>query len=153
MPINAAFENPPVSTEQIIHPERYPNDVPTPVDVPDLSGELGPGWDDLDVEEVGEMWLDQALRLRLEGLRRRSRRRPGWDGGIYRAWTNGDRVAIVLATAWDTKADAAAFAEAMQRWIDDSGQPATVLPVEGTGVRVLFASDAPTLSTLESAAA
>ncbi len=150
--INAAFENPPVSTEQIMHPERYPNDVPTPVDVPDLSGELGAGWDDLDVEEVGEMWLDQALRLRLEGSDA-DQAAAGWDGGIYRAWTNGDRVAIVLATAWDTKDDAAAFAEAMQRWIDDSGQPATVLPVDGTGVRVLFASDAPTLSTLESAAA
>jgi hypothetical protein len=149
--INAAFENPPVSTEQIIHPERYPNDVPTPVDVPDLSKALGSGWKDLDVEEVGEMWLDQALRLRLPGSDADAAA-AGWDGGIYRAWSNGDRVAIVLATVWDTKQDAAEFADAMQSWIDESGQPAAVLPVEGGGVRVLFASDDATLSDLRAVA-
>jgi hypothetical protein len=149
--INAAFEDPPVSTEQIIHPDRYPNDVPTPVDVPDLSGELGPGWTDLDVEELGEMWLDQALRLRLQGSDADAAA-AGWDGGIYRAWSNGDRVAVVLSTVWDTEDDAAEFADAMQRWIDDSEQVATVLPVEGTAVRVLFATDDPTLSDLQAAA-
>ena len=41
--VDEAFVDLPTSTEQIIHPERYPNDVPTPVDVPDLSAELGRG--------------------------------------------------------------------------------------------------------------
>jgi hypothetical protein len=149
--IDAAFENPPVSTEQIIHPERYPNDVPTPVDVPDLSAELGSGWTDLDVEEVGEMWLDQALRLQLSSSDADAAS-AGWDGGIYRAWSNGERVAVVLATTWDTEDDAAEFADAMQRWIDESGRTATVLPVEGKDVSVLFASDGATLTDLQSAA-
>ena len=35
--VNEAIESFPTSTEQIIHPERYPNDVPQPVDVPDLA--------------------------------------------------------------------------------------------------------------------
>lgn len=150
--VDAAFEAPPVSTEQVIHPERYPNDVPMPVDVPDLASELGDGWEDLDVQGVGEMWLDQALRLRLDGTESDAAA-AGWDGGIYRAWSHGDAVALVLATAWDTEADAAEFAEAMGSWIAASGQPATVLPAEGTAVRVLFASDADTLATLEAAAA
>jgi hypothetical protein len=149
--IDAAFENPPVSTEQVMHPERYPNDVPVPVDVPDLSGDLGDGWTDLDVQVTGEMWLDQALRLRLGGTESDAAA-AGWDGGTYRAWSDGDRIAIVLATAWDSEADAAEFAEAMGDWVAESGQPATVLPAEGTTVRVLFASDAATLSALEAAA-
>ncbi len=150
--VDAAFRDPPVSTEQVIHPERYPNDVPTPVDVSDLADALGPGWDDLDVQGVGEMWLDQALRLRL-GDAEAAEAADGWDGGIYRAWSDDQRVAVVLATVWDSEADAQEFAAAAERWIDGSGQSATVLPVEGSGVRILFASDAETLATLEAAAA
>ncbi len=64
--VNGAIETFPVSTEQVMHPERYPNDVPQPVDVPDLSGDLGDGWRDLDVMTVGEAWLQTMLRLRLD---------------------------------------------------------------------------------------
>ena len=39
--VNRAIETFPLSTEQVMHPERYPNDVPQPVDVPDLSGDSG----------------------------------------------------------------------------------------------------------------
>ena len=56
----------PVSTEQILHPERWPNDVPQPVDVPDLGPALGDGWRDLDVMTVGEAWLQLMLALRLD---------------------------------------------------------------------------------------
>ncbi len=150
--IDAAFEHPPISTEQVMHPERYPNDVPVPVDVPDLAPGLGDGWTDLDVQGVGEMWLDQALRLRLDDAASDAAA-AGWDGGIYRAWFHDRDVAVVLATAWDSDDEAAEFARAMTDWIGGSGQSATVLPPSGATVRVLFASDAGTLSALESAAA
>ncbi|MEX2407324.1 MAG: hypothetical protein WD834_08280 [Actinomycetota bacterium] len=149
--VDAAFLDMPVSSEQILHPERYPNDVPTPVDVPDLASELGAGWEDLDVQPVGEIWLDVALRLRLDGLDA-SQASAGWDGGIYRAWSDGDRVAIVLATAWDSERDAEEFAAQMQRWITAGETPAEVLPAEGTSVRVLFATDAEALGALAAAA-
>jgi hypothetical protein len=150
--IDAAFESPPVSTEQIMHPERYPNDLPVPVDVPDLAAELGKGWADLDVQDVGESWLNLALGLYLDDDEADAAA-AGWDGGIYRAWSLGDDVAVVLATAWDSEGDAEEFAAAMTNWIDESGRPATVLPVEGSTVRVLFGSDADTLALLEAAAA
>ena len=148
--VDAAFLDMPVTSEQILHPERYPNDVPTPVDVPDLASQLGVGWEDLDVQPVGEIWLDGALRLRLDGLDA-SQATAGWDGGIYRAWSNGDRVAIVLATAWDSERDAEEFAAEMQRWITAGETPAEVLPAEGASVRVLFATDAETLGALAAA--
>ncbi len=145
--VDAAFLDMPVTSEQILHPERYPNDVPTPVDVPDLASQLGGGWEDLDVQPVGEIWLDVALGLRLDGVDA-SQATAGWDGGIYRAWSDGDRVALVLATAWDSERDAEEFAAEMQRWITAGEAPAEVLTADGTSVRVLFASDAETLDTL-----
>ena len=49
----------------------------------------------------------------------------GWDGGIYRAWTDGTQTAVVLRTVWDTPQDAQEFADAMSGWIGDT---AFVLP-------------------------
>lgn len=148
--IDAAFRDLPVSTEQIIHPDRYPDDVPTPVDVPDLSRALGAGFEDLDVQEVGEAWLAIALGLRLPSSTAEEAA-AGWDGGLYRAWTDGERVAVVLATVWDTPQDAQSFAEAIRSFISAGAQAAAVLPVEGSSVRVLFASDPATLEVLRAA--
>ncbi len=149
--VDRAFRELPVSTEQIIHPDRYPGDVPTAVDVPDLAPALGPGWEDLDVQEVGEAWLSLALGLRLPSSTA-AEAAAGWDGGLYRAWTDGRRVAVVLVTAWDSPGEAAAFAEAMGAWIEAGTGDGEVLAPEGTTVRALFASDAATSEALRAAA-
>ncbi len=149
--VNQALQHFPVSTEQIIHPELWPNDLPTPVDITDLGRKLGPGWTDLDVMDVGEAWLQIMLRLRLDPAVADAAS-TGWDGGLYRAWQNGPRVALVLSTVWDTPEDARQFADAIGQWIGKGAGSATVLPVDGNGVRVLFASDGTTLSALQSAA-
>jgi hypothetical protein len=145
--VNEAIRNLPVSTEQILHPERYPSDTPQRVDVPDLSEVLGSGWHDLDVMEVGEAWLQLALSLRIDG-EVLDRATPGWDGGVYRAWTDGDHTAVLLRTAWDTSADAAEFAAAMRGWTGEGSAAAEVLSPEATTVDTLFASDADTLASL-----
>jgi hypothetical protein len=149
--VNAVMRDLPVSTEQILHPERYPGDTPTPLDVPDLSSGLGPGWRDLDVMEVGEEWLRAALSWRI-GSDVVTGAAAGWDGGIYRAWNRGGRTAVWLRTTWDAPDDAAEFADAMRTWIGGGTGPAEVLPPSGTGVEVLFASDATTLARLRAAA-
>lgn len=149
--VNAALKDFPVSTEQVMHPEKFPTDVPTPLDVPDLGPGLGDGWSDLDVSDVGESFLSIMIGLRLDA-ERADVAAAGWDGGIYRAWSNGDRVAIAMQTIWDTSGDAREFADTMTDWIDAGDQPALVLPVDGTSVRVLFASDADGLAALRSIA-
>jgi hypothetical protein len=149
--IDEAFRDIPVSTEQILHPERFPNDAPTPVDVPDLADELGAGWQDLDVMTVGESWLDIALGLRLEADDAADAA-AGWDGGTYRAWSNGQETAVVLSTVWDSAEDADEFAQAMTEWIGEGGEIARVLPVDDRAVTVVFATDEPTLRSIESAA-
>jgi hypothetical protein len=43
--IDKAFTNQnPLSTEQILHPNRYPSDTPIPVDLPELANTLGSDW-------------------------------------------------------------------------------------------------------------
>jgi hypothetical protein len=145
--VNQALRSFPVSTEQIIHPERWPNDTPQPVDIPDLGPLLGDGWSDLDVMTVGELWLQLMLDLRLD-TGAASRASTGWDGGIYRAWTDGSHTAVVLRTVWDTPDDAQEFADAMKEWIGN-GTGIVEDPV-GAGVDVGFASDDATLNALES---
>jgi hypothetical protein len=151
--IDRAMKSFPVSTEQVIHPERYPNDAPTPVNVGDLGTELGPGWYDLDVMGVGEAFLSIMLGLRLPRITSEAAA-AGWDGGTYRAWSDGEHVALALSTVWDGARDATEFASAMRQWLGSrEGRSASLLPVEGQRVRVLFASDAATLASLEAAAA
>jgi len=45
----------------------------------------------------------------------------GWDGGGYRAFTDGRSVVVALRTAWDSAGDARAFAAALRRWVRGSG--------------------------------
>jgi hypothetical protein len=97
------------------------------------------------------MWLALALGLRLDESEAATAS-AGWDGGIYRAWSDGKDVAVVLATAWDSERDAQEFADAMDRWIAEGGRHAEVL-TDGSGVRVLFASGDDVLRALRDATA
>jgi hypothetical protein len=142
--VDGALERLPISTEQVIHPERYPNDTPTPLDVADLAPELPGRWRDLDVMLVGEAWLESMLWVWAsddpDGAA------AGWDGGLYRAWTDGDRVAVVLKTVWDTSADAREFATTLRSTVD--ARRAFVRGLEGRIVVAGFASDRQVLDAL-----
>lgn len=147
--VDEAFRDPPVSTEQILHPERYPSDVPQAVAVPDLSAELGSGWSLFDQQEVGEGMLRILLGLRLsKGVA--SDAAAGWDGGLMRSWSSGSSTAVLMQTVWDSEKEAGEFTSAMRDWFEQ--QAAEVLQ-DGTQVRVLFGSDAQALAVLRTAAA
>lgn len=148
--LDAALRDLPTTTEQILHPERT-DDLPTPLDVPDFGPSLGTDWTDLDVQDVGESWL-WSLLARKVSMGSVDRATDGWDGGLARSWTDGEHVAVVMATAWDSPGDAKEFAAAMERY--GSGRPVVVLgPGIGSTVQVLFASDDATLQALRAATA
>jgi hypothetical protein len=147
--LDAAFRDPPRSTEQILHPEKYGLDEPQRVQVADIEVELGEDWDDLDVQDVGEAWLLRLLDLELPSSDATDAA-AGWDGGQYRAWVNGSAAAVVLDTVWDSNDDATEFAAAVETFAQ--GRPITVVTGE-QAVRVLFASDADALEALEAALA
>jgi len=136
--VDAAFERFPVSTEQVIHPDRYPSDRPTAVDIPDLTSALGQDWGDLDAMTIGEEWLRAMLALRLDAGTAADAA-AGWDGGVYRAFTDGTDVVVVLRTAWDSEPDAMAFASAVDQWSAAGGSRAVVTR-DGSQVTVVFAT-------------
>jgi hypothetical protein len=137
--VNRALRTFPTTTEQILHPSKYPDDVAETVDVPDFAPTFGPRWRDHDVMVVGELWLKALLNLRLEESAAASAA-AGWDGGIYRAWSDGEDVAVILSTVWDTPADAEEFSEALSEWVSGGSAPGLVLEADGTRVHAGFAS-------------
>jgi hypothetical protein len=147
--VDEALQDPPASTEQILHPEKYPKEQPVTVNVPDFGPKLGTGWKDLEFEDVGEGWFRLMLELRMPATSA-DPAAAGWGGAQYRAWTDGDgHTAVAMDTAWDTERDASEFAQTMDTWLGEN--PGTVLPASDTKVRVLFASDQETLDRLTAA--
>jgi hypothetical protein len=148
--VDAALRRLPVSTEQVIHPEKYPIEVPRELDVLDARDSLGDGWETIDVMDVGEAWLQALLENELDpgGIAGAA---EGWDGGRYRAWSDGRDVAIVLVTAWDSVRDAGEFESAIGRYVREIGRPSSVRR-RGDVVTVGLATRAALLERLGEAA-
>ncbi|MEX2458188.1 MAG: hypothetical protein WD770_04315, partial [Actinomycetota bacterium] len=146
----------PTSTEQVMHPDRFPGDEPTDVDAPDVSIALEGAWEEIDVYDAGEAWLYLALSLRLgtpgQPCARCLDAVAGWDGGEYRAWQSGDRTAILMDTAWDTPKDAADFLKAMREYLGKTASGSVARGFrQGTRVVVLWAETAEQLDLMASA--
>jgi len=148
--INVALRKFPTTTEQILHPSKFPGDVAKPVDVPDFSPTFGPGWRDHDVMVVGEVWLKALLNLRLDEATATSAA-AGWGGGIYRAWSDGKDVAVIMSTVWDTPADAKEFSDALSQWQSRGSGPGLVLKANGAKVDAGFASSTAVMAALSAA--
>lgn len=123
--LNAAYANPPVTTEQIIHPEKYPDDTPVPVEFPDLSALLGDGWENLDDNVMGEWYTYLILsRGSQAGFRiddvQAAEAAAGWGGDRYVVFINRETDDLVLAfkAVWDTPADKREFDSAFRSYGD-----------------------------------
>ena len=151
--VNDLFKKMPVSTEQILHPEKS-TEAPVAVTLPaDLKTKLGTGWTVPLEDTFGELQL--GIWLREAGV-------PAADATAAAAGWGGDRLAVidgpngawalVMQTAWDTEADAAAFETAATTALEKSPGVAQVLPGVGGKTRwVLIGSDAATVSKVAAA--
>lgn len=137
--VDDAFHRPPTTTEQVMHPETYPTERPRQIQIPDLAMAVGPGWGDLDAMVVGEQWLRAMLALELD-RDQAADAADGWDGAAYRAWSDGRDVIVALETAWDTPADADAFAEALTVWVGER-DTASIVRVGDDEVTLVAATD------------
>jgi len=132
--INQAYTDPPRSTEQVIHPERYleERDGPTNVVVPGISAVLGGGWTVLLQDTLGEF----VVGLYLETLLPEEtawQAASGWDGDTLVVWEHegGSRV-LVWRTIWDSTAEAVEFERALVALVTQRYLPAWPLdPPEG----------------------
>ncbi len=124
--VDAAFKKPPVDTEQVLHPDKYPSDVPVNVSLPDFlptlnASRAGAGWREVDRNILGE-WstylvlssgVDKTYRLPDSQARLAS---AGWGGDSLVVYRQGSSQtgALVLKSSWDTAKDAGEFWQALQ---------------------------------------
>jgi hypothetical protein len=119
--IDNAFHSPPVSTEQILHPEKYPADLPSVVQLPDFISILGTGWRETDRNMLGEWYTylmlakgwDTNIQLSDSEARTAS---AGWGGDqlVFYIHDSSRQSVMVYRSTWDTAADANEFWKAMQ---------------------------------------
>ena len=144
--IDALFANPPDSTEQVLHPEKFAaREAPVKVTIPaDLAERLGTGWKVSLQDTLGEFQLEILLR---EGGASGTRvAADGWGGDRVALVEGPDgAVGVVVDTTWDTEADAGAYATALESLVAKlklTGRSAAVLvPEPGRVVLVSGSSD------------
>ncbi len=110
--VDRAFSNPPQSTEQILHPDKYfTEEAPVEVSLPELAAVLGEGWESKDDDVVGEFGVILLLQTALEeGAVQQAA--EGWGGDRYAYYAGPDGAElIVMLAAWDSEADADEFFE------------------------------------------
>jgi hypothetical protein len=108
--VDDAFRNPPDSTAQILHIEKYRAHVkPVEVDLPDLSqGSLGDGWRKINSNILGELDL-RLILSQLTDTATGVRGSNGWSGDRWELLEKDGRQALVISTVWDTENDARNF--------------------------------------------
>lgn len=124
--IARAFREPPRSTEQLLHPEKYwdPARRDEPRRVRFAVGALPAGWTAVAEENFGELGLaivttPRAARQHLNlaffaAPRFTNAAASGWDGDRVAVFERDGAAAAVLHTAWDTPEDARQFADALR---------------------------------------
>ncbi len=107
-PVNALYARPPLSTEQVLHPEKLRGETrDDPIEV-GLHGGAGPGagWKRLGSDILGELGIRLALEQSLE-KGAAATAAAGWGGDRLVAWRKGRTAVVMLwAVVWDTEADA-----------------------------------------------
>ena len=150
--VDALYEQPPVSTEQILHPEKFQSgEAPVDVTIPkDLATRMGEGWS----VALEDTWGEFQTRVWLEELGvdkpAAQEAAAGWGGDRLALLEGPDGAwAVAVDTVWDSAAEAEAFAAAIEPGIGRLANPAQVAADGDEGVTVLIASDDDTLVALD----
>jgi tetratricopeptide (TPR) repeat protein len=118
--VDKLYRNPPVSTEQILHPALYrQGHTPVAVALPVLASRLGGDWGLAETGVLGELGWRLALAPYI-GRVPAAAAAKGWGGDRYALLRQGNSgaYAAVFQTEWDSEAEAMEFAEAASRWLD-----------------------------------
>ncbi|TET32259.1 MAG: hypothetical protein E3J69_09270 [Anaerolineales bacterium] len=111
--VDTAYQNPPLSSEQILHPERYPKDPPVDLVSPNVSDALNSGWEKTVHDVLGE-WATRMVLNEYLPIDQASLAAEGWGGDLLLFFyqKEDDVDAFVLITQWDTMRDAHEFSAA-----------------------------------------
>ena len=137
--VDATFADPPDSTEQVLHPDKYVNrEVPTTVAIPkDVATDIGVDWVEVGQDTLGEFLIRTWLKIGGQTAAQATTSAAGWAGdrlALYR--DPKGRTAIGWVTTWETRADQEAFFRAASAAMNDLniGGELRVVGDEGTTV-------------------
>jgi hypothetical protein len=120
--LQRVYQHPPVSTQQIMHPETYfaetpvlPNEIT--LQVPE--GVLHTSWKKLKRDVLGEFFISVILQQFLSEEEAR-KSAAGWRGDRYELFEQQDsgRLLLVCVTAWDTAAAATTFFQSYHKLLE-----------------------------------
>lgn len=127
--VNDAYDEFPVSSEQIIHPEKYPDEQPQNVSINDRTrGD----WERFDLEATTDTVGEASLYAMFwsNGVVPRGDRSPynyshpasaGWGGDVLVPYTNGTHDGYVWKLAFDSAGDAEEFTRAYVGLLESRG--------------------------------
>jgi hypothetical protein len=110
--VNAAYANPPESTEQITHPDKYVAHEPPVVVKPpaNLAASLGAGWSEAAQDTLGEFQLKVWLQQGGVDAATAATATAGWGGDRLMLFTGPNGATeLAVITVWDTPNDADEF--------------------------------------------
>jgi len=140
--IRAAFEHPPLSTEQVLHPEKYwdPARRDDPVAVAIDTSALPADWKVLREDVLGELMLaivltpggatqglDSSNPLAAIAIEYTNDRAAGWGGDALVLVGSGEGRFLRLVTAWDSARDAGEFYGGLQALLPQMESAAAAL--------------------------
>jgi len=138
----------PVSTEQVLHPDRaFGAERDEPV-VLGFAGPVGAGWTEVHSDGLGELETRIWLQEFLDDRDRASRAAEGWDGDLYRLSTGPEGEVLTWVSAWDSASDAEEFAGAARevagvRYGEGSNRRLEVSARMVSGVPLVIVTDRP----------
>jgi len=113
------YEDPPQSSEQILHPEKYfARDEPVRIDFDALEAQPEfADWNVLDSNVIGEFqWRlifgEFGMKARAAGIA------SGWDGDRYAVLEKDGRRMTLFATRWDSEGEATEFEQAYRELLN-----------------------------------
>ena len=119
--VDKLHADPPTSTEQVLHPERYfdTRDAPVAITLAGTEPLAGAGWTPVLEDTLGEIFV-RVIAEHTLGPERAATVAEGWGGDRLHALTRGHEMILVWMTTWDTPADADEWAEALPALLPDA---------------------------------
>jgi hypothetical protein len=118
--VNRAYQDFPVSTEQVLHPEKYLDhrDMPTLITLPTLP-ETAHKWQEIEQNTLGEFNISILLDGYLTSADARTAS-AGWDGDRFALLKHAESQNVLLTwyTAWDSEQEAKDFFHKKAAFLD-----------------------------------